>query len=333
MAAVQPWTHAKAGGPQGISRAQRRQQQQVQQQAEAGALVVPTVITSFPEHLRPEVLANGVLLVDKPPHWEVPEVVAAVQRATGADKVASVAPLDARASGLMLLCFGSATRLAPRVERAAKRYTGTLVLGGSSLSGDVRGGSFRAAQLPAEHLTDEDLREAAQGLVTAAAGAPVHGAVATGHQGGGGLALRVLPRTWRLRQLPSSTEYYEERVEPSMRTLDMELLDFRVWRESALSHNDGAAGAEYDQHDQHKQELGRGLVWTRSPPHPRPVVLRFSALLVGRSHVRSLIAMYGRRLRTAACLDDLRRTEIGSFNVEEAWPLEALVPVLQRHAH
>lgn len=51
--------------------AQRRQQQQVQQQAEAGALVVPTVITSFPEHLRPEVLANGVLLVDKPPHWEV----------------------------------------------------------------------------------------------------------------------------------------------------------------------------------------------------------------------------------------------------------------------
>lgn len=130
-----------------------------------------------------------------------------MQRATGADKVASVAPLDARASGLMLLCFGSATRLAPRVERAAKRYTvrhtpfggggvhgercdsgglaalchvqcslkrnspdgkrgacnvkagascwsqGTLVLGGSSLSGDVRGGSFRAAQLPAEHLT------------------------------------------------------------------------------------------------------------------------------------------------------------------------------------
>ncbi|KAG2441930.1 hypothetical protein HXX76_003535 [Chlamydomonas incerta] len=300
-------------------------------------------MTSFPEHIRPEVLANGVLLVDKPQHWEVPEVVAAVQRATGADKVASVAPLDACASGLMLLCFGSATRLAPRVERAPKRYTGTIVLGGASLSGDVRGGSYRAAQLPVEHLTDEDLEEAAQGLVTAAAGTLARVDVATGRPGAGGPPLRVLPLSWRLRQLPSSTEYYEESVELSVRTADMELLDFRVWREPAPgpAHDDVATSEDayhseqqQQQHElpgQQQSDLLLSPLCTQQPPSSCPVVLRFSALVVGRGHVRSLITMYGRRLRTAACLDELRRTDIGSFNVEEAWPLEALVPVLQRH--
>ncbi len=50
---------------------------------------------------------------------------------------------------------------------------------------------------------DEDLMEAAQGLVTAAAG-------------NSGRPLRVLPLSRRLRQLPSSSEYYEECAEPSV---------------------------------------------------------------------------------------------------------------------
>ncbi|KAG2451622.1 hypothetical protein HYH02_003403 [Chlamydomonas schloesseri] len=297
-------------------------------------------MTSFPEHLRPEVLANGVLLVDKPQHWEVPEVVAAVQRATGMDKVASVAPLDAAASGLMLLCFGAATRLAARVERAAKRYTGTLVLGGASLSGDVRGSSYKAAQMPVEHLTDEDLVEVAQGLVTVAGGStrrPLH----------------VLPLSRRLRQLPSSSEYYEECVEPSVRTTEMELLDFRVWREAApaSTHSNWVtADALYcpldsqahraqsedglEQLPRLNQVLSSSLAEEQSQQRPAArseVVLRFSARMAGRSHVRSLVAMYGKRLRTTACLDELRRTHVGAFDVEEAWALEALVPVLQRH--
>ncbi len=118
---------------------------------------MPTIISRIPDHLTPAALANGLLLVDKPPGWEVAELVEAVRRATHAARVASVAPLDACGSGLVLLAFGEATRaLARRVERAAKRYEGSLVLGAWSRSGDVRGAeSLEAEAMPWAHVTGE----------------------------------------------------------------------------------------------------------------------------------------------------------------------------------
>jgi tRNA pseudouridine55 synthase len=42
------------------------------------------------------------------------------------------------------------------------------------------------------------------------------------------------------------------------------------------------------------------------------------------TYIRALIRDIGQRLNTAGCLTSLRRTRIGPFRVEDAWPLEKL---------
>ncbi len=60
-------------------------------------------------------------------------------------------------------------------------------------------------------------------------------------------------------------------------------------------------------------------------------VVRFSALLAGRGYLRPLVTLYGRRLRTCAVLDELRRTHVGAFSVDDAWSWDALLPLLKRY--
>ncbi|GIL55324.1 hypothetical protein Vafri_10880 [Volvox africanus] len=333
----------------------------------ASPLDPPTIITSFPAHLHHNVLSNGLLLIDKPPHWEVAEVVTAVQRATRADKVASVAPLDAAASGLMLLCFGAATRLSSRVEKAAKRYEGAMVLGSAAASADVRGASYISEALPWSAITDEELQEAADGMLVALDAGSSSSSSTGSSSASDGTIIQVLPPRYRLRQYPSSFEYYEEDKGSSLSTISLNLHDFKVWRASeedirrttpsaasglnqagqkpttrtaaAIASGSGAndstdprvSGAD-DAVSVSKDDLQVQRVEDdRLSGDLRGRVVRFSMMLSGRAHVRSVVAMYGRRLRTCACLDDLRRTEVGSFSVADAWPLEALLPIMERY--
>ncbi|GIL88349.1 hypothetical protein Vretimale_15058 [Volvox reticuliferus] len=332
----------------------------------AAPLDPPTVMTSFPAHLHHNVLSNGLLIVDKPPHWEVAEVVTAVQRATRADKVASVAPLDAAASGLMLLCFGAATRLSSKVEKAAKRYDGAMVLGAAAASADVRGSSYVSEALPWRGITDEELQEAADGMLVALGAGS---SSLPGSSTSDGTIIQILSARYRLRQYPSSFEYYEEDKGSSLQTVALNLHDFKVWRASedeicrtasstavaavaagakpiirtagaaafapAARANDpsdlwvsGAADTVSVSSNNTRQQPGvdegpNGDLTGR--------IVRFSMLLSGRAHVRSVVAMYGRRLRTCTCLDELRRTEVGSFSVADAWPLEAVLPIMERY--
>ncbi|GLC49792.1 hypothetical protein PLESTB_000309100 [Pleodorina starrii] len=337
-------------------------------------------MTSFPAHLHSDVLSNGLLLLDKPPHWEVPEVVAAVQRATRAAKVASVAPLDAAASGLMLLCFGAATRLSARVEAAPKRYEGSLVLGAAAAAVDVRGGSLVAGAMPWDHVMDEELQEAADGMMAAlnsgvsvsvgfnddgsgdedgdgaassrgggSAGGRAGSAAAAAGGSGGGVTLQVLPPRFRLRQYSSSFRYYEDDDGPSIHTVPVRLLEFKAWRASeeeilraaAAAAAAAAVGAKSSAAAAARSRLGladpRVSISGGGSGGDDDVaalvgrVVRFSVLLSGRAHVRSLVAMYGRRLRTCAVLDELRRTQVASFDVGDAWSLEAVLPILQRY--
>ncbi|GLI71644.1 hypothetical protein VaNZ11_016918 [Volvox africanus] len=329
----------------------------------ASPLEPPTIMTSFPAHLHHNVLSNGLLLIDKPPHWEVAEVVTAIQRATRADKVASVAPLDAAASGLMLLCFGAATRMSSRVEKAAKRYDGAMLLGSAAASADVRGDSYVSEALPWSDITDEELQEAADGML-AALGAGGSGS----GSGSDGTVIQILPPRYRLRQYPSSFKYYEEDKGSSLSTISLNLHDFKVWRMREedicrTTTSAAAAGLTARQKPTLRTTAAISPASRASPTDFRdpwvsgaddavsvsnrdlPVrgfddrpsgdvtgrVVRFSMLLSGRAHVRSVVAMYGRRLRTCACLDDMRRTEVGMFSVADAWPLEALLPIMERY--
>jgi tRNA U55 pseudouridine synthase TruB len=53
-----------------------------------------------------QVLANAVLLIDKPPRWSSTDVVRELKRTLRAQKVCHGGPLDAHATGLLIILMG-----------------------------------------------------------------------------------------------------------------------------------------------------------------------------------------------------------------------------------
>ena len=71
----------------------------------------------------------GILVVDKPVGPTSHQVVNLVRKATGIRKVGHAGTLDPRASGVLVLCLGSATRLSEYLSASVKRYEATVRFG------------------------------------------------------------------------------------------------------------------------------------------------------------------------------------------------------------
>lgn len=91
----------------------------------------------------PEVAAlaarGGVLPVDKPEGPTSHDAVAAVRRALRTRQVGHTGTLDPFASGLLLVCFGPATRLAEYLTPLPKTYRATMRLGEATDTDDHTG--------------------------------------------------------------------------------------------------------------------------------------------------------------------------------------------------
>ncbi len=74
--------------------------------------------------------------------------------------------------------------------------------------------------------------------------------------------------------------------------------------------------------------LVRRLALSRSPDAPEE--LRFAVALRGRGLVRSLVHEAGVLLGSRAHLTQLRRLSVGQLSVSDAWPLDALLPLLRK---
>jgi tRNA pseudouridine55 synthase len=82
---------------------------------------------------------NGVLLLDKPRGLTSQQALAAVRRRLRAAKAGHGGTLDPLADGLLILCFGAATKFAQRHLDADKRYTAVLQLGVRTSTDDAEG--------------------------------------------------------------------------------------------------------------------------------------------------------------------------------------------------
>jgi tRNA pseudouridine55 synthase len=82
---------------------------------------------------------DGVLRVDKPAGPTSHDAVAAVRRALRTRRVGHTGTLDPFASGLLLICAGSATRAAEYLSGLDKRYTATVRLGVATDTDDLTG--------------------------------------------------------------------------------------------------------------------------------------------------------------------------------------------------
>jgi tRNA pseudouridine55 synthase len=81
----------------------------------------------------------GLLIIDKPVGPTSHSVVNMVRRGTGIRKVGHAGTLDPRASGVLVLCLGSATRLSEYLSTSDKTYRATVRFGASTRTYDADG--------------------------------------------------------------------------------------------------------------------------------------------------------------------------------------------------
>ncbi|MBP7146178.1 MAG: tRNA pseudouridine(55) synthase TruB [Acidobacteria bacterium] len=92
--------------------------------------------------------AAGLLLVDKPALLTSHDVVAAVRRALGERRVGHAGTLDPLATGLLPCAVGRATRLVRFLQSWPKTYTGCIVLGVETATGDAESAPEHVAPVP-----------------------------------------------------------------------------------------------------------------------------------------------------------------------------------------
>lgn len=95
---------------------------------------------------RPRAEASGILPVDKPIGPTSHDVVARARRALGERRIGHTGTLDPFASGLMLLCIGTATRLAEYLTGLPKVYRATARLGIETDTADRTGEPVRESE-------------------------------------------------------------------------------------------------------------------------------------------------------------------------------------------
>jgi tRNA pseudouridine55 synthase len=82
---------------------------------------------------------DGILLIDKPPGPTSHDVVARLRRSTGERSIGHTGTLDPRATGLLPLVLGRATRLASLLTGGDKTYDATIRLGFATGTDDADG--------------------------------------------------------------------------------------------------------------------------------------------------------------------------------------------------
>jgi tRNA pseudouridine55 synthase len=85
----------------------------------------------------------GLLIVDKPVGPTSHQVVNIVRRGTGIRKVGHAGTLDPRASGVLILCLGAATRLSEYLSTSSKRYQAVIRFGLATRTYDADGEVLR----------------------------------------------------------------------------------------------------------------------------------------------------------------------------------------------
>ncbi len=101
---------------------------------------------------------NGIFLVDKPAGITSHDVVDAIRRRFGLNKVGHAGTLDPQATGLLVIMVGRATKLANSLMSGNKTYEGSMRMGVATDSQDADGKVLREADFSAitrEKLLDE----------------------------------------------------------------------------------------------------------------------------------------------------------------------------------
>ncbi len=108
---------------------------------------------------------DGVLLLDKPQGVTSNAALQAAKRLLQARKAGHAGTLDPRATGLLPLLFGEATKLASRLIDADKTYLAEVVLGVTTTTGDTEGTVLESRPVDAAPARIEDALQRFRGEI------------------------------------------------------------------------------------------------------------------------------------------------------------------------
>lgn len=106
---------------------------------------------------------EGVLAIWKPAGWTSHDVVAKARRILRIKRIGHTGTLDPAVTGVLPICIGRATRMVEYLQETPKTYEALLRFGIATDTEDASGEVID--RVDASHLTEEQIREAAQSLV------------------------------------------------------------------------------------------------------------------------------------------------------------------------
>lgn len=106
---------------------------------------------------RPGQVIDGWLLLDKPVDLSSNHALQSAKRLMDAQKAGHTGTLDPFATGLLICCFGRATKIAGHLLEADKTYTATLMFGVETDSGDLTGEIVTHADSSFEGVSEQSL--------------------------------------------------------------------------------------------------------------------------------------------------------------------------------
>lgn len=99
---------------------------------------------------------NGYLLINKPKGPTSHDVIYRVRKIAKTKKVGHTGTLDPMATGLMVVCIGSATKAADYITNGNKAYLATMKLGFVSDTLDITG---EVTPLPKKYISEAELKD------------------------------------------------------------------------------------------------------------------------------------------------------------------------------
>ena len=107
---------------------------------------------------------NGILLCNKPYGMTSHDVINNVRRVIGQKRIGHTGTLDPRATGLLIICLGRATKIAQFIADHTKVYRAEITLGRTSKTMDSEGLDDLIAPLPVPELSEKEIRKILDGF-------------------------------------------------------------------------------------------------------------------------------------------------------------------------
>ncbi len=264
--------------------------------------------------------AGIVIAVDKPRQWSSFQVVNKlkwhIKRTFGLKKfkIGHAGTLDPLASGLLLVCVGSATKQIEQLQAGIKEYSGTMVLGATTPCYDLEQAVDRL--YPTRHITEELIEKTRQQFVGDIEQVPpMFSAVKIDGQRAyisarDGEAVAIEPKTvtiydFAITAFRQGTQTQSEVAEPTTEC-------------ARPLANDSPNSSRNPQLYRNPQgEVPEGL--------PQ---IDFQITCSKGTYIRSIARDFGLALGSGAFLSDLRRECIGDYTLADALALDDIESVI-----